>query len=353
LVLGAAVLTGQASTASTVELVNRWEPGETVRTRLTIDNERTIGPLKTMGEEPAEQEKRNTRSREREEDCPPIMPIDYGTRSQKLVCEFDLTVKSVDADGVAEVEMVCRRVEAEADLSDSERFTFDSAKKAKARNGWTPREQTLADFVGKSIRLRVGRDGAIVEAEGLRGIVEAMVSLQDENALGAALLEQLGGANESGKDGFDEVFTAGARLLPGRPVRRGESWTTEVSHALPVAGRVRSEWESTLARVAKAGRSVLATITSTGRVRVSTPTGSGDGPPGLAAGIDLEFLPGKGEAETVFDVTRGRAVRAEMSLEMGVAVRIEQPGIGTAGGVMQEVRCRMVNEVVEGAGVRE
>lgn len=56
--------------------------------------------------------------------------------------------------------------------------------------------------------------------------------------------------------------------------------------------------------------------------------------------------PGSGEATTTFDTTAGRAVSAEMSLELPVAVRITQPETGTAEGLMQTLRTTMKHELI-------
>ncbi len=325
----------EGAPAQTCELIYKWEPGETLSTRLTIDQERTIGPLAP----PEKQAKKKQANRREEEPDPqsPFLPIDQGSKSQHLVCDFDMKVAEVDPDGVARIEMTFRRVEAAADLADGERFTFDSAKPAKKNKGTNEREQTLAGLIGKTMSMRIARDGRMIEAQGVERLIEALVALQEQDALGLALLDQLRGGEQG--TGIDDMFRMGPRFLPGRPVRRGESWTTEVEHTLPIVGKIRSVWDSTLATLQRRGKGQIATIKSKADIRVNTPPA---GTTGLPPGIDLEFMPGKGEAETIFDVEAGRAVSAEMSLELSVEVRA-----GEMVGVMQTMTCRMRNEVIE------
>lgn len=341
--------------AQTCELIYKWEQGETVATRLTIEQDRTIGPLPSPADESKKKTKDRKRKRrggnDREEDDigqPCVLPIDYGSKSQKLVCDFDVKTTEVDADGAALLEMTFRRVEAAADLAEGERFTFDSAKPEKDAKGWSKRSQTLADLIGKTMTMRIGRDGRMIEAKGVDQLVEALASLQEQNALGAALIEKMNGADSGGGGGIDEMFSMGPRFLPGKPVKRGEQWTTGVEHTLPIVGKVRTVWDSTLASLKRVRTGQIATIKSEASIRVNQPASGMPGMDGLPPGVDLQFMPGTGTAETVFDVDAGRAVSAEMSLDMSVAVRWTQPGVETVDGVMQTVTCRMKNEVMEG-----
>lgn len=338
--------------AQAIELIYKWEPGETIATRLTIENSRSVGSLKDTSPDQPERPQERTRRKKhhdaqpREDDPPAILPLDDGTRSQKLVCDFEQTVRSVDEAGAASIEMTCRRVDAGADLSDTERFTFDSARPSRSAQGSSPRQQKLANLVGKTIRMKIGRDGAMLETVGIDPLVEALTALQNDNALGVALVDELRAKGDGGNSGLDDAFTIGPRFLPAGLVRRGQVWATDVEHTLPIVGRINSKWTSTLARVARNGASTIATITSKADILISPPAEVGSGAYGLMPGIDLEFLPGKGEAEITFDVAHGRATKAEMSTSLNVVVRVGELGGEAVDGVTQELRCRMVHEVV-------
>lgn len=332
------------ASAQGCELIYKWEQGETIATRLTIEQERTVGPM--SGSTESENGKKGRRSRPDDEpEQPRFMPIEYGTSSRTLVCDFDIHTIEVDQQGAAAIEMTIRNVAATADLPQGEKFIFDSTKKHKPGQQSARRAQTLADLVGKSMTMRIGRDGQVLESLGVDALVEAMNALQDDDALGAVMLDTLRRGGE--QRGMDEMFTMCPRMLPGKPVHRGESWKTEVEHTLPIAGRIRTIWNSTLQSLRGSGKSQIATIESEASIDIR-PIGAGmPGIDGLPPGVSLEFQPGAGKATTKFDVIQGRATEAEMELDLKVGVCIGQPGIGAIDGVMQTLKCRMKHELIE------
>lgn len=320
--------------AAPVEFIHRWEPGETLRSRLTITQERETAPL------PTDSSPTKKKPSGRPEDCPDLLGLDPGTSARSLTCDLTQKVVEVNADGVAHIDMTIDRLAAEADLADDDRFTFDSAKPPKQAPPPSDRAARLALLVGRTITMRIARDGSIRETTGIDALAEALTLLESDDALGHILLQQFKGR----EGGLDSLFNTGTSMLPREPVSRGEHWSTNTIHDWPIVGKITTTWDSTLQRIERKGNALIATIQSKANIQ---PTNAPPGAAGnLLPGIAIEMRPGSGEATTTFDTTAGRAVSAEMSLELPVAVRITQPETGTAEGLMQTLRTTMKHELI-------
>lgn len=326
-----------------IDLVLRLEPGMTTRSRLVIESGRDSGIAPEPKKKP--ERKPSKRRGKAEEPAPPVTPRDQtaalvegGTQTTTFI--FRSEVASVAADGAAEVRMTVESVSIQADSALNGLFRFDSAKPAESRGLMPGQAERLAALVGRAVSMTVEPRGKVRSMTGADALFEALTAPVEASPTGTALTGVLRSA--TGADALRSTLAPGLSLMPGEPVRRGESWTSIHQQPLPGMGDVRTEWVSEVARIEKRGASRLATITSKADVAVSNlPAGQG-----VLPGM-VEFLDGKGEAATIFDLTKGHATRSEMMLRLPVRIEALE-GIDLAGmDSEQTLTCRMVHEVVE------
>lgn len=327
--LGAVLLTaGHARAQGRIDLKYIFNEGEAARSRLTIEN--------------------TTKTEE---------SISGSSWQQRQKQEFVFRVQTthVDVEGVGTIQMTIESLKASTERSGQGTTEFDSTKPRKA-GAASAGEDQLAALIGQSLTMVVAPDGAVREMRGVDIIARAMTAQLGENPLASGLVEGLTGAVAD--DALREALQAGMRVLPGRPVGRGETWTTQFSQSLGMLGAVKSKWKHRLASIErkKAGEdqiSQIARIESEVQIAVGD---AGDKRPSrrgvdawteLAPGLKVRFDKAKGTATTLFDVTRGRAIKSESAMTMPIEVKVE----GLEGAIdkptmRQEVESLMTHELL-------
>lgn len=310
-----------------VDLRYVFTAGESVRTRLTIDNT-------TKTEEATSGAAWQQRQR------------------QEFV--FTVLTTNVDAAGVGTLQMTIESLKASQDRSGEGRTEFDSTKaQQEAGSGRSTAE--LAGLVGQSITMVVAPDGTVREMRGMDVLARAMTAQLGEHPLAGPLVGELTRAFED--DSMREALQAGVRVLPGRPVRRGETWTTRLSQSLGPLGEARSTWRHRLADIKRErfGQDHVSTVAKIeSEIEISMGDGKdkrksrkGDEWSELALGIKVRIHKAAGKATTLFDTTRGRAVRSESRMTMPVEVLIEALQTGKDDPSMcQEIESSVTHELL-------
>jgi len=192
-------------------------------------------------------------------------------------------VKAVDASGFATVEQTYESGRIEASENGGQKLAYDSAKDAEQ-----DRDHRLilpfAAFIGKSITFEVGPEGEVKRVTGVSADLATMVTI--------ALYRQA-----LSDEGLRRQLESALRIVPDRPVSRGDTWQVSVDQQSPV-GVVRSEVEYTLARLGgeRSGRQ-SASIEAEGKL---TQPGEGDGPRGIGAMLQVKLVDSEIEGEIDF-----------------------------------------------------
>lgn len=327
LVVSLLALPGLARAQGRVDLRYVFTEGETARSRLTIEN--TTRTAETASGATWEQRQR-----------------------QEIV--FSVLTTQVDGNGVGTVQMTIESIKATTDRSGEPRKEFDSTRPGQAGSGLGSAGQ-LADLVGKAITMVIEPDGAVREMRGVDLIARAMTAQLGEDPLAGAIVSGLTGSVAD--DALSEALQTPMRTLPGRPVRRGETWTTNFSQPLGALGEAKSKWKHRLASIERKPTgedqvSQIAKIESTVDITLSQPQDKRksrrDSPwTELQLGVKIRLGDATGSATTLFDVTRGRAIKSESCLNMPVDVLIDALAVsGDKSTMCQEIESLMTHELL-------
>ncbi len=159
-------------------------------------------------------------------------------------------VLSVDDQGNARIERTYDRVIVRVRHSQLGDAEYDSAR--PPRPGDTSAEHPLirpfARLAGRTISFTVSPEGEVSEIRGLREAMQGISSGLDTNDL---LKGGLPSFNAVTADAFEEQLRQSMRVLPGKRVRRGESWQVTVEQPMPIVGTVRSDSTYRFERLAR------------------------------------------------------------------------------------------------------
>lgn len=253
---------------------------------------------------------------------------------------FDVVerVPDVDDAGVATVTRLYQRVRVHGTDSGEEgdgpggidRFEYDSALRTGAGGGGggggggrlgnprpgggrpggtrpTAEEDELHPWVapyaalaGKTITFRVDAEGHVLSCTGADEMMENVFDSFGEDGQASPLLALFkAGVNN---DMLAAEFESAMNLIPGRVVRRGESWNLGFSQTLPLVGELRTSMECRLTGVRGREPRVSATITNKGGMTLE---GGAAGVQGLGGLFQVNLGMSDMDGTTEFDAAGG------------------------------------------------
>ena len=196
-------------------------------------------------------------------------------------------VKNVDASGYATIEQSYESGRIEASENGGAKLVYDSSKDAeqdRAHRLIAP----FAAFIGKTITFEVGPEGEVRRVTGASRILdEALANVSGDIAAMATIALYRQALSD---EGLRRQLESALRIVPDKPVRRGESWTVVVDQPSPV-GVVRSETEYTLERLGRT-RDGAQPVSIEAQGKLSKP-GGGDGPAGIGAMLEVKLIDSK------------------------------------------------------------
>jgi hypothetical protein len=204
-------------------------------------------------------------------------------------------VKSVDGEGYATVEQTYESGRIEASENGGAKLVYDSAKDAEQDRGHRL-ILPFAAFIGKTITFEVGPEGQVRRVSGASRILDdALAGVSGDMAamLTIALYRQA-----LSDEGLRRQLESALRIVPDKPVRRGESWTVGVDQASPI-GVVRSETKYTLQRLGRE-RDGSQPVTIQAEGALSQPGAGGNGPAGIGAMLQVKLLSSRLEGDIEF-----------------------------------------------------
>ncbi|MBI4435904.1 MAG: hypothetical protein HY590_00595 [Candidatus Omnitrophica bacterium] len=226
--------------------------------------------------------------------------------SSKVSSRITMEVKEVGEDGSA-------RMDVRYDTLEFSQGTGQEGEESGTAGA--TQDSPFKDLIGKTMSVRLTRDGKMLEVEG-----EPVAGQMDPS--------------------FKQIFGQMEGIFPDHPVQVGDSWTRELQ--LPIAGiaqRVKASFQNKLESFEMVGQRKCAKIKST--LSLSLPEGAFTPPGGLAEGetIDVSVkMEGQGEVIQYFDVSEGVVVKTEGStLAHSTQSLTLPPAEGTAPQTIQTV----------------
>ncbi|MDX9912464.1 MAG: DUF6263 family protein [Phycisphaerales bacterium] len=189
---------------------------------------------------------------------------DDTTKRSGRTITYAQRVTSVDASGVATVEQTFERVRAWLE-EDGTRVDYPRDPKAREHPGIAP----YAALEGGRFTFQVDVEGKVLRVDGLDELLRrAFAELGNDpnggagNAPGMPDLQSmvLGESGVLTPEAMREWVEQGLRVVPGREVRRGESWRVEASQDLPFVGSIDTGRTFTLSRLQRGKDGQIATI---------------------------------------------------------------------------------------------
>jgi len=254
--------------AQSIDLSWRWTPGATDRFRLVETMLQTVS-----ADQPTEL--RWTRTLEYTQT---VEPADRGVTVTRT---FDAVAVEAEGHGDSPVR-------------------YDSNDPATSPDH--PLVAPFAQMLGRSLRVTLDADGRVTAVQGPDELLRAMLGPLEQAAPGlSGLLPQPPQASR-----IVDQTQAALDLIPGKRVRRGQSWPVDIPHALPLVGRLDTAVTARLQRI----RRGVAVIDIEGRFDQSAPDGGRGATPTL---LELKRSAISGAIE--FDLEHGQVRRQTLDID--------------------------------------
>lgn len=231
-------------------------------------------------------------------------------------------VRALGEDGSAEVEREYTRVVVDVKHSRLGDARYDSMTPERGSNGEArnhPLIRPFAALAGRKVTFRVSSEGDVSEVRGLGEIMEGVFggldAMNPGTDLGAALAGSLGGTRLFTDEAFERQLEQSMRVMPGRRVRRGETWDVGVEQTMAMVGTMRSTTAYTFDRFSRERGRSLARVTSESEVVLDARSGD-------AGLLGISLRDGKGRGQVLIDQDLGAVRRWEQTLGYTFGVRI-------------------------------
>jgi uncharacterized protein DUF6263 len=282
------IFSGSSLLGQDVALRYRWNKGEALRYRLIQETNMAMSGIPGMGE---------------------MNIANTMTQVQKM------TTMEVAADGTATVQAVFESIRMDMGTPMGN-FVYDSTA---PQNNADPMVAQVAGMmgalIGEAITLVITPTGAIQKAEGMTRIMQKVQQTPQASAMG------IGGLDSMLSDDYMKgAFGQNLAMLPEKPVKPGDTWTSEITMPNPF-GNMNFATTFTLKGVESTGGRDLARITTSSAIK-ATP---GDKPPAFPMPVTIAFTDGKGDGEMVFDRKLGRTQQATFSMTMPMTMNMTTP----------------------------
>ena len=275
-----------------VTLRYRWTKGDALRYRVTQQTTTTITGIPGM---------------------------DNLTIDQSIIQVVKMTVAEVAADGTATLN---QSVESFKMNTMSPMFSagYDSDKPDAATDDLSARlKGVLAPMIGQSYTVVMAPSGEVVKVEGISKLAEKMFSNMSADPAAAGVLDGLKASlsDESMRSLMGQSFAQ----APNRPLKIGESWTTEIVQSNPMLGGTITSVKLTLKTVGGDDAKRVATIGLDSSVK-QDPAKPGSPNP---MGMTLQLSTGTGDGEQTFDLAAGRLVRSTVRMNLPMSMSGQGP----------------------------
>ncbi len=250
------------------------------------------------------------------------MGIGVQKMTQKIQQWIKLECLEVDSDGIAKVRMTFERMAMDMNFF-GKSARFDSADPPSSQPGKDDASEAMRKgtglmFAGKSLTATVTPEGKCLKLEGIDEMFEGMKDFPG----GESMLQSL---KESMSENVMSNQLLNTQWVPKKPVRIGETWSTEQRMKMGPIGEVTVKSRNKLLAVETIDGRRIARIGQTTNMEVaSTPGGSKL--PGME-NVQIKMTSLGGTGTWLWDLDKGRMVGAqqnaplEMSTEFGSATQ--------------------------------
>jgi hypothetical protein len=225
-----------------------------------------------------------------------------------------MTVKAVDAQGVADLEYKITGMSIKA--KGLQEMEWDSEKDKDAPGD--PQIAILSRMIGQVFNVRMSPAGKVLEVKGMDKVLDAMLKdMGPEAQLAAVQLKEMF-SNDSQKGMMQQM----APQLPEKAVGKGDTWTNDFTLKFPVMGGLKFSITSKLADL-KGDEAVI-------EQEIKMESKAEADPNNPFAGL-MEIKGAKGTATSTFSVGRGLFTSQKTSMEMTISANGQEIPVKTQG----------------------
>jgi hypothetical protein len=225
-----------------------------------------------------------------------------------------MTVKAVDAQGVADLEFKITGMSVKA--RGLQEMEWDSEKDKDGPGD--PQSQMLSRMLGQTFLTRMSPAGKVLEVKGMDKILDAMLKDAGQEAqLAATQLKEMF-SNDAQKGMMQQM----APQLPERAVGKGDTWQNDFTLKFPMMGGLKFAITSKLADL-KGDEAVI-------EQDIKMEMKAEADPNNPLAGL-MEIKSAKGTATSSFSVGRGLFLSQKTSMEMTISANGQEIPIKTQG----------------------
>lgn len=223
-----------------------------------------------------------------------------------------LLVAAVAPDGSATLRQTIEAVSIEIG-GPMGKMAYDSTRPPPADDE-DPRSATLAKtfgaMVGEAITVTIAPNGAVRSIAGTARIVDKLMKGLPMDPFAAGLAQNIKAmlSDDALRTSLEQSFAR----TPERPVKPGDTWTSEQTLGVDVIGRITGTSTFTLAAIEGTGDAAVARVRVTLAIRQESTPGAGS--------VTVKLGPSKGEGELLFHIGKGRVERNTMRTEMPATV---------------------------------
>lgn len=250
----------------------------------------------------------------------PAGPVEQALTQTQTV---KLIVAAVGPDGSATLRQTIEAVAIEI-TGPMGKMAYDSAKPPPAEDE-DPRSATLARtfgaLVGEAISVTIAPSGAVRTIAGTARIIDKLMKGLPMDPLAAGLAQNIKSmlSDDALRTSLEQSFSR----MPDRPVKPGDTWTSEQTLGVDVIGRITGTSTFTLKAIEGTGDAAMARVGVALAIRQEST-------PGTGASMTVKLGESKGEGELLFNIAKGRVERNTMRTVMPSTVTMR----GREGGPM-------------------
>jgi len=289
----AVALVGDVSSAlgQDATLRYKWVKGDQVRYRTTQRSSTTMSGVPGLGE----------------------LTID-----QTIVQVVQTVVEDVAADGGVTLRQTFESVRLEQS-SPTGTFVFDSTVAGTpADQGAAVMATIMAAMVGEAVTIRIAPSGRVNTVEGMSRILEKAVTTLSASPATTLAFNQI--KESMGDDAMRGLVEQGFAVFSDRPVKAGDSWTSQSEMINPILGKVTVARTFTLRSFDSRDGASLARLAVSVAIKQVEPSTAGP------LGFGAKLGDSKSAGEIVFDITKGRVQQTSFKSETPLNMSFPQPG---------------------------
>jgi hypothetical protein len=233
---------------------------------------------------------------------------------QEQVQTFAFGIKTVDAQGAADVEMKVTAIAVKA--SGIQEMEWDSEKDKEAPEN--PQAKMLSRMIGQAFQMKMAPSGKVLEVKGMEKLLETMLKdMGPEAQMAAMQLKQM-----FSDDAYKGMMQQMAPQLPETPVAKGDTWKSDFTLKIPMMGGLKFAITSRLADFKGDEAHIEQDISMEMKENAD--------PDNPLAGF-MEIKGARGKAASVFSVGRGLFLTQTSSMEMVISANGQEIPVRTEG----------------------